>query len=282
MAVHRRPWRWRIYRIYGHKQGGWAAESLLSQYPLPDVPASFWWPNAHDIEGLKQYIDAVLQGKETEALEFVDRGQVRNIVLHPTAPCEVYEVSARALVDFLLLRGSISVPINGILRIYTAERTKDDGSSETVYATSDFLGVLAPLLDEKDQELARLSWRRDYRDFRSPSYPLIDTARYAPSTEGALLPSALASPRSAAIPSYGPTAAVSDPPKEREIERHAFAEWVSLITRVDHGEVHYFVRRIYQLQDARLLYVATAWELVGPWHEYQRDNERLLALRIPV
>lgn len=242
-SVDRRIWVWRIYKIVPWKTG-WKCVSLLSHYPLPNTPAEFYWTNVLDIDGLKKYIDAVLTGQETDALQFLERGQVLDIQLHPPAPCEMYEVPADVLVNYLLLRGSISVPINGVLRIYAAKT-----NNEQRYVTSDFLGALAPLLiDEEAKQIVSSK----VESVSASEVPIVvDTAMYA-----------------------------SSPPQEMCVRKKNTEKYAALVTKVQHQSQVYYVKRVFDLASQRLIYAASSWYPHGPWIETVRDNAALLALQV--
>ncbi len=109
---------------------------LTFKCDLYDLPLSFMW-KAHDVDGVKRYIDALVAGRSMEA-RFVEESGVAYDQVYPEhdANKESITLQINDFVDFLLMRGHIELPAHRRILFVT-----DKGRN--AFVPSEFIGAIS-------------------------------------------------------------------------------------------------------------------------------------------
>ncbi len=257
----------RCYALRPWKKG-WQCRNVFPAL-TPDLPWKFIWPERSDIAGLKKYIDALLLGNRSEAVMLETAGAVQDVEMYqlerPDSP--IVRINANRFVDMMLLRDHFDVPLWGRVHFVT------DGES---IIPRTLIAALGQMLGEDGQHLdATKPWRhctaKDlkamglkesdvtssmYRD-RVTTKPWMDTAVNA-------------------------TAAPDVAPREIEVHRRDHHGYFDLVTQVlPEGHAPYYTRRVIDA-NSRVLWVATSYQLDGPWKIWKRESAELMALGLSI
>ncbi len=259
-------WRYRCFYIVPFAKG-WKATSSIPALS-PDLPWKFVWTVVDDKPGLQEYIDALLNGSRSRSSEFEEKGFVTNIeTYHLDRPDDVrIKVNIRHLVDMLVLRDHISVPLWAKLQFVT------HGNK---LIPRDYIAALAQLAPEHADLLdPKLPW-----DYASDKKLAAMGLKPEDVTSDMNRPKHTAAPmrRSSSIPTGREQGA---PPQEVRISLKHFNGYFELITQVRPEDDHPYLTRRIARPDGTLLWCGTSYELQGPWTVYARNAAELLALGI--
>lgn len=291
-------WPHRCFHIRAKKFNGQPAWWAVNAFPalVPETPFSFYWMAREDRDGLRGYIDALLLGHRSKAIEYERSGLVEAIepfVIDRPDDVRV-RISAQRFVDTMLLRDYLDVPLWGRVAFITNGKR---------LIPNEFVAAMAKMLSHEDRSFIDVGsqWRhateRDLNamglkpsDVTSSLYryqndhlatagaqeqaPAVDSAEFEP-------PPASEDPPTAVT--IAATRATSEPPlREIEINRRRFDRHFELLTLVQppRRAKPYYVRRLGLLRDGRLLWSGTSYYSDGPWTVTQRDTALLLALGI--
>ncbi len=272
-------WPYRCYVIKPFKKG-WKAVNML-EFSAYDFPRSFYWPDRLDREGLRNYLDLVTAGRKTEALEFQDRGAVKDIEYDQEQLTGSIRINFARFLDILAHRGHLDIPL--------CEKLVFMGTTGRQLVPAEFIMTLAKYVPNPEWFGNPNDWRWMSRSEMDELDPLdVNSSMYhgQPNmVDAAETPGVAAAPAEAV--SYRHSRGVRPPrvlrpPRENEVSRTSFDRHFELITvaKPDEGR-SYFVRRLARFSGA-LLWAGTSYGLTGPWTEYVRDDSQLMALGIQV
>lgn len=252
--AHQAAEMWRCYSCLPRGKG-FFCQSRLKSLPL-DIPSSFQW-ESRDLDGMRRYIDAVCAGRDAEAAQIEQTGMVTELQYEHETTSGVVTLAVDAVVNFLLLRGSISFPLNKIVRLAHVTR----GPKDRRIVTTDIVPDLARLMQEDDPfrgdhvEGPVLHQSRLHQVFTNDNVDLRPQAQAggeAQAGEGAV-------------------------ESESVVSRRVREDYVDMVTQVVREGDHYLCRRIVD-NSGDLIYSATAWSQEGPWKVWSRDNTKLMLL----
>jgi hypothetical protein len=265
---HGAAWTYRCFN-FAPSRTGWKARNILSLLSH-GIPRAFYWPDRNDIEGLKDYVDKVTAGRNAEAAEAEERGQVTHKEMDPEELTGSTSVNFKAFMNVLAHRGSIDIPLRQKVTFIT------DGSG---FVPAEFITMLAEYADNPKWFGDPANWRMATQADLDRDMPRPSSGMYRSKTN--FMDSGDAEP----VPEFEPPSEhgyarqSEGPPSETEVHRISHDRYFELVTVVASRYQPYYVRRLARYNGA-LLWSGSSYRAGGPWTEYARDNAQLLALGV--